>query len=214
MIKGRGLRTVEQYQAVGRAGREGVALGPNQRADVWTLFYEPYQARLAERGIVDFNDVISQAVAELRDRPLDDSEDYALVVVDEVQDFTLLELTLVHHIAGGGPEAQLLLVGDGQQQVYAGGCKLSEAGIPFRVAVDEYCGPTTATAQRCFDSPSASRPATRSTTSTAAPDSCCETAMPYCPAATPWRRWCGEPTSTQNWYARSRNPASPIRTSQ
>ncbi|WP_280317209.1 UvrD-helicase domain-containing protein [Nocardia wallacei] len=131
VIKGRGLRTVEQYQAVGRAGREGVALGPNQRADVWTLFYEPYQARLAERGIVDFNDVISQAVAELRDRPLDDSEDYALVVVDEVQDFTLLELTLVHHIADGGPEAQLLLVGDGQQQVYAGGCKLSEAGIPL-----------------------------------------------------------------------------------
>ncbi|WP_280265608.1 3'-5' exonuclease [Nocardia wallacei] len=88
-------------------------------------------ARLKDRGIDDFTDVIRKAVDELRDCPLDDSESYGLVVVDEVQDFTLLELKLVHRIAGGGPDAQLLLVGDGQQQVYAGGCKLSEAGIPL-----------------------------------------------------------------------------------
>jgi hypothetical protein len=67
----------------------------------------------------------------LRDRPLDDTEDYAMVVVDEVQDCTLMELRLVHQIAGGGRDAPLLLVGDGQQQVYAGGWRLSDAGIPL-----------------------------------------------------------------------------------
>lgn len=132
VIKGRGLTTLDAYKAVRRSGREGVSLGPNQRKEVWDLFYQQYQARLAGRGIDDFNDVVGKAIDELRDRPLDDSEDYALVVVDEVQDFTLMELKLVHRIAGGGPGAQLLLVGDGQQQVYAGGWRLSDAGIPLR----------------------------------------------------------------------------------
>lgn len=53
------------------------------------------------------------------------------MVVDEVQDCTLVQLRLAHHIAGGGPDAPLLLVGDGQQQVYAGGWRLSDAGIPL-----------------------------------------------------------------------------------
>ncbi|QLY34389.1 UvrD-helicase domain-containing protein [Nocardia huaxiensis] len=131
VIKGRGLETLDAYKEVTRSGREGVSLGPKQRENVWWLFYKPYRARLQERGIDDFNDVIRKAINELRDRPLDDTEDYALVVVDEVQDFTLMELKLVHQISGGSSDAQLLLVGDGQQQVYAGGWKLSDAGIPL-----------------------------------------------------------------------------------
>lgn len=47
------------------------------------------------------------------------------------QRLALMQLLLVHQIAGGGQNAQLLLVGDGQQQVYAGGWKLSDAGIPL-----------------------------------------------------------------------------------
>ncbi|MEU8898927.1 UvrD-helicase domain-containing protein [Nocardia sp. NPDC048505] len=131
VIKGRGLPDLDAYKEVGRSGREGIALGPKRREDVWKLFYEPYQARLNERGIDDFNDVIGKAIDEARDRPLDDTEGYGMVVVDEVQDFTLMQLMLVHQIAGGGSDAQLLLVGDGQQQVYAGGWKLSDAGIPL-----------------------------------------------------------------------------------
>ena len=49
-----------------------------------------------------------------------------------MQDFTLTELKLVHQIAGGTHEAPLLLVGDGQQQVYSGGWRLSDAGIPIK----------------------------------------------------------------------------------
>lgn len=56
---------------------------------------------------------------------------YAAVVVDEVQDITLVGLRLLRALAGDGPNG-LLLVGDGQQQVYAGGWRLSDAGIPIR----------------------------------------------------------------------------------
>lgn len=131
VIKGRGITDVDAYKEIERTGREGIRLHGNRREYVWQNWYLPYQKRLRARGVHDFNDIVTLAIDELRQRPLDDSEDYALVVVDEVQDFTLMELRLVHLIAGGGPDAQLLLVGDGQQQVYAGGWRLSDAGIPL-----------------------------------------------------------------------------------
>jgi superfamily I DNA/RNA helicase len=73
--------------------------------------------------------VIALALAELVARPPD--EPYAAVVVDEVQDITLNGLRLLRQLAGDGPN-RLLLVGDGQQQVYPGGWRLSDAGIPIR----------------------------------------------------------------------------------
>lgn len=131
VIKGRGITELATYLGIKRSGREGISLHGGRRKYVWENWFLPYQAGLDARGVHDFNDVIGLAIQELRERPLDDTENYALVVVDEVQDFTLLELRLVHQILGGGPDAQLLLVGDGQQQVYSGGWKLSEAGIPL-----------------------------------------------------------------------------------
>lgn len=131
VIKGRGITTLGEYKAIRRSGRDRIQLNDARRAVVWEQFYEPYLERLEQRGLDDFNDVVRKAIDELRDRPLDDTEDYTMVVVDEVQDFTLMELKLVHQIAGGESDAQLLLVGDGQQQVYAGGWKLSDAGIPL-----------------------------------------------------------------------------------
>ncbi|MFE3261424.1 UvrD-helicase domain-containing protein [Nocardia sp. NPDC059091] len=129
VIKGRGITTLTQYQSIDRTGRNGISLGDARRKIVWERLFQPYQDWLAQRGVCDFMDVITMAIEELRAAPLDDP--FGLVVVDEVQDFTLLELRLVHQIAGGEPTAQLLLVGDGQQQVYAGGWRLSDAGIPI-----------------------------------------------------------------------------------
>ncbi|ADJ47825.1 UvrD/REP helicase [Amycolatopsis mediterranei S699] len=126
VIKGRGFTTLEQYRRPAvRRGRE-LRLGPEQKAAVWQ-FYETYQEMLAERGLHDYNDVIDIALAELRRQPLETR--YAAVVVDEVQDITLNGLRLIKELAGTGPN-QLLLVGDGQQQVYPGGWRLSDAGIP------------------------------------------------------------------------------------
>ncbi|WP_103350038.1 UvrD-helicase domain-containing protein [Amycolatopsis sp. CA-128772] len=128
VIKGRGFTTLEQYRRPSvRRGRE-VRLGHEQKAAVWQ-FYETYQEMLAERGLHDHNDVIDLALAELRRQPLETR--YAAVVVDEVQDITLTGLRLIKELGGTGPN-QLLLVGDGQQQVYPGGWRLSDAGIPVQ----------------------------------------------------------------------------------
>lgn len=131
VIKGRGLPNVESYKQVRRRGREGISLHGKRREFVWEHWYEPYQHGLLTRGAHDYNDLISLAVEELRARPLTERESFDLVVVDEVQDFTLCQLQLVYEIAGARKDSLLLLVGDGQQEVYAGGCTLSEAGIPL-----------------------------------------------------------------------------------
>ncbi|WP_280463590.1 UvrD-helicase domain-containing protein [Nocardia carnea] len=132
VIGGRGLTDCDEYLQIKRSGRDGVQLNRTQRTALWNHLYAPYKANLRSRGVDDFNDLVRKALDELNRRPLDSGEDYALVVVDEVQDLTLQELRLVHRIAGGGPDAPLLLVGDGQQQVYPGGWRLSDAGIPIR----------------------------------------------------------------------------------
>ncbi|MEV6064483.1 UvrD-helicase domain-containing protein [Nocardia asteroides] len=131
VIKGRGLPNVEAYKQVRRRGREGISLHGKRREFIWEHWYEPYQRGLEARGAHDYNDLISLAIAELRARPLTDRARFDLVVVDEVQDFTLGQLQLVYEIAGARTDSLLLLVGDGQQEVYAGGCTLSEAGIPL-----------------------------------------------------------------------------------
>ncbi|WP_051174912.1 3'-5' exonuclease [Nocardia exalbida] len=45
---------------------------------------------------------------------------------------TLAGLRLAHAIAGGNGSSPLLLLGDGQQQVYAGGWRMADAGIDLR----------------------------------------------------------------------------------
>jgi len=127
VIKGRGLSTLTEYVRVSRRGRS-VRLDTDRRIQVWQL-YEAYQHNLADKNLHDYNDMIALALAELAARPLD--EPYAAVVVDEVQDITLNGLRMLRQLAGDGPN-RLLLVGDGQQQVYPGGWRLSDAGIPVR----------------------------------------------------------------------------------
>ncbi|SDZ30358.1 Part of AAA domain-containing protein [Amycolatopsis xylanica] len=127
VIKGRGITTLDDYVKAPRKGRV-LRLGPNQKELVWR-FFEAYQEKLAEKNLHDHNDMISIALDELTARPL--PERYAAVVVDEVQDITLLGLRLLNRLAGDGPN-RLLLVGDGQQQVYPGGWRLSDAGIPIQ----------------------------------------------------------------------------------
>lgn len=128
VIKGRGLVDQREYQGVERPGR-GLPLSRGRdRELVWKL-YECYEEIREEKGVHDFNDLMGMALEEVRTTPLDPQ--YAAVVVDEVQDITLIGLRLLHALAGSGPNG-LLLVGDGQQQIYAGGWRLSEAGIPIR----------------------------------------------------------------------------------
>nr|WP_232328137.1 UvrD-helicase domain-containing protein [Kibdelosporangium sp. MJ126-NF4]CEL17791.1 putative DNA helicase [Kibdelosporangium sp. MJ126-NF4]CTQ90985.1 putative DNA helicase [Kibdelosporangium sp. MJ126-NF4] len=127
VIKGRGVRSRDEYIKMVRRGRT-LRLDARTRAVVWEL-YKTYQDNLRQRKAHDFNDMIEIGLAELAEQPLD--KPYDAVVVDEVQDITLVGLRFLNQLAGAGRN-RLLLVGDGQQQVYPGGWRLSDAGIPIQ----------------------------------------------------------------------------------
>lgn len=127
VIKGRGLRSFDDYARLNRIGRR-TPLTADLRRAVWSLF-EAYQSELETRGIRDFNDVLIRAEAELCSRPLDPG--YSLVVVDEVQDLTCVAVRMLHHLVGDRQDG-LMLIGDGQQSVYPGGFTLAEAGVDVR----------------------------------------------------------------------------------
>ncbi|MBO8195916.1 UvrD-helicase domain-containing protein [Streptomyces oryzae] len=127
VIKGRGITSFEEYANVPRRRRRAALRRPHREA-VWRL-YEAYESLRTERGVHDFNDVLSLALAEARRRG--GQHPYAAVVVDEVQDLTLVGVRLLHTLVGDVPNG-LLLVGDGQQAVYPGGFRLTDAGIDIR----------------------------------------------------------------------------------
>ncbi|WP_328914377.1 MULTISPECIES: nuclease-related domain-containing DEAD/DEAH box helicase [unclassified Streptomyces] len=126
VIKGRGITTFADYVAVRRRGRHTVLRSRHKEA-VWAL-YQAYESIRAERGVHDFNDLLSLALAEVQGGAI---PPYAAVIADEVQDLTLVGARLLHALVGDAPNG-LLLVGDGQQAVYPGGFRLSDAGIEVR----------------------------------------------------------------------------------
>ncbi|HEV2636973.1 MAG TPA: UvrD-helicase domain-containing protein [Actinocrinis sp.] len=124
VVKGRQIGTVYQYLAAERRGRR-TPVRVEDRRSVWAL-YEEYERLRAEAGIHDFNDVLALALAELRRQPL--ARPYAAVIADEVQDLSLVGIRLLYALVGDTTNG-LLLIGDGQQAVYPGGYRLSDAGI-------------------------------------------------------------------------------------
>ncbi|MEU1144410.1 UvrD-helicase domain-containing protein [Streptomyces sp. NPDC005863] len=127
VIKGRGITTFEEYATVPRRRRRASLRRPHRQA-VWAL-YEAYESLRTERGVHDFNDVLSLALAEAVRHTGQPS--YSAVIVDEVQDLTLVGVRLLHALTGDAANG-LLLVGDGQQAVYPGGFRLADAGIDIR----------------------------------------------------------------------------------
>jgi hypothetical protein len=160
VIKGRGITSFADYALVPRHGRRTV-LRRRHREAVWAL-YQAYESIRTERGVHDFNDLLSLALADLQDSGA--KRPYAAVIVDEVQDLTLVGLRLLHALVGDTPNG-LLLVGDGQQAVYPGGFRLSDAGIEIRGA-GRCCAPTTATGRRSWRRPLRRSRRTASRTST------------------------------------------------
>lgn len=123
VLKGRGLSRFEQYAGLSRTGRR-VPLDAEQRAEVWRL-YVAYEQALAERDILDWEDVVLEAESALADAPLDC---YSAVVVDEAQDLSAVMVRMLHAVVGDRPDG-LNLVGDGRQTIYPGGYTLAEAGV-------------------------------------------------------------------------------------
>jgi hypothetical protein len=126
VIKGLGLTSLDAYLATPRRGRT-VQLQPTLRPAVWELYLDYERIRRADGGH-GFADVLLMALESLRDEP---DRRYASVIVDEVQDLTMVGLKVLHALVGDAPNG-LLLLGDGRQKIYPGGFTLREAGIEVR----------------------------------------------------------------------------------
>lgn len=124
VIKGRGLTEFDTYADLQRVGRT-TRLQKADREKVWALF-ESYEEALVRRRTVDFTDLITRAHRAVLDDP--ELVKYSSVVVDEVQDLSMVGLRFLDALSGDGPN-RLLIVGDGQQAIYPGGFTLSEAGV-------------------------------------------------------------------------------------
>ncbi|WP_412739606.1 UvrD-helicase domain-containing protein [Krasilnikovia sp. MM14-A1259] len=127
VIKGRGITDLGRYHTATRPGRR-TALRHNHREAAWRL-YEEYERLRTDRGVHDFTDVLTDALAAACSEPVQPR--YAAVIADEVQDLPLVGIRLLHQLVGDAPNG-LLLIGDGQQAVYPGGFRLSDAGIDIR----------------------------------------------------------------------------------
>ncbi|MCF3101952.1 UvrD-helicase domain-containing protein [Streptomyces roseoverticillatus] len=127
VIKGRGITAFEEYASLRRWRRRTNLRRPHREA-VWAL-YEEYERNLAAKGVHDFNDLLALALHEALAHP--GATPYTSVVADEVQDLTFVGVRLLHALVGDADNG-LLLVGDGQQAVYPGGFRLSDAGIDVR----------------------------------------------------------------------------------
>lgn len=124
VIKGRGLTTLDEYLATERRGRRTMLRAEHRKA-VWEV-YEEYERLRTASGIHDFNDVLALAATAVAENRV--ARRYSAVVVDECQDLTLVGMRLLHSLVGDAANG-LLVIGDGQQAVYPGGYRLSEAGV-------------------------------------------------------------------------------------
>jgi superfamily I DNA/RNA helicase len=131
VIKGRGIRSLDEYLAIERTGRTTRFTEPLRR-QAWRL-HETWTAHMHARGTIDFPDVIIRARDHARRRP---QPTYRAAIVDEAQDLTLVGLQLVRTLVNGPEGADrpdgLLVVGDGAQKIYAGGFTLRQAGVEVR----------------------------------------------------------------------------------
>ncbi len=84
--------------------------------------YRQYQRRLIEANALDFDDLIMTTVRLLQDFP-DVAEHYRRrfrhVLVDEYQDTNHAQYMLVRELTGGPEPAELAVVGDADQSIYA-----------------------------------------------------------------------------------------------
>jgi superfamily I DNA/RNA helicase len=125
VIKGRNLRTWEEYTKASRTGRKQ-GLGEAGRRFVWTV-YEEYQHQLDKIGRFDYLDLSLYALECI---PQDlDFETYDAGVVDEAQDLRPVELRVVSLLAGGARARNLVLLADPAQSIYYKGIPWKDGNI-------------------------------------------------------------------------------------
>lgn len=131
VIKGRGLRSVDDFLSIERTGRR-TRFTEAQRRQAWRL-KEEWDGQMKSRNTIDFVDVVTRARDHARRLP---QPRYRAAIIDEAQDLTLVGLQLVRALVNGPAVGDrpdgLFIVGDGAQRIYAGGFTLRQAGIDVR----------------------------------------------------------------------------------
>ena len=128
VIIGRDLPDLDAYLALQRVGR-GSALPARARTAVWEA-YEEFARQMGRKRLTFYPEMRRDAVRVLREGRV--QRRYAAVVADEAQDLGESAIRLLVELAGGLPEPNLTLVGDGQQAIYPGGFSLFSIGVDVR----------------------------------------------------------------------------------
>lgn len=130
-IKSRLIESESQYVEMPRTGR-GTAdrVTKDDRHLLWK-FKELFDAELKRRNLNLFPDRLSLAIKEIERHPLDETESFTHVIVDEAQDFTLAQLRLISLIANGdvSTSKSISLFADAAQTIYESGFSWKDANI-------------------------------------------------------------------------------------
>ncbi len=112
----------------------------NPLLDLIAPVYLTYEATLAERGEIDFADMISRAAEHVSSGRF--PSPYTHIMVDEFQDISPMRAKLVQALLRQRPEAMLFAVGDDWQSIY----RFTGSDLRYTTRFSEIFGPTAVTA--------------------------------------------------------------------
>lgn len=112
----------------------------NLLLDLIAPVYLTYEATLAERGEIDFADMISRAAEHVSSGRF--PSPYTHIMVDEFQDISPMRAKLVQALLRQRPEAMLFAVGDDWQSIY----RFTGSDLRYTTRFSEIFGPTAVTA--------------------------------------------------------------------
>ena len=134
VIKGLGMKSLEEYKAVERYGRK-TALSPKQREAVWKV-YEAYQRRMLHARLHDWADYAAITLETLQDQPV--ASDFDDIIVDEAQDLRPVDLRVIQQFVAPSPAKpegavhSVMILADAAQTLYSRGFSWKQAGIQAR----------------------------------------------------------------------------------
>jgi len=128
IIEQHGIDNEDAYLTAVRSGRPRITR--KDRKAAWPVF-ETFNRGLKKRQLLTFEGSIHQARLAVENGKFDQ---YAHVLVDEVQDFSFEALRLIYalSIIKEGHMDPLCIVGDGHQRIYGTNIPMSRAGIDVR----------------------------------------------------------------------------------
>lgn len=114
-----------EYFNADRRGR-GLRLSRKSKHELWRVFSQ-FKSTLIEREISDINYALLSTIEAVQADP--NPPLYSSILVDEIQDFDELKLTLLRILAGEEHQNDMFLVGDSRQQIYRKEIVLKKCGI-------------------------------------------------------------------------------------